>query len=141
MNKDILLHESANISVYSTKRNNHSWILGLFSISAKLTTDSETKKAKEFQNECTEQTLYTTGEKPPSDGNPSTWLQQTSSDPEPLSVRLASIDTLGPLKKAVSVEIIQNIRRALKDYCSQLLSDGIVSRCTPPGPDPPFPKG
>lgn len=114
---------------------------GLFSIDASLTTDIEKKKAKEFQKECSSQTLYTTGEKPPTDGKPETWYSKAVQDPEPLSLRLASIDTLGPLKKLVGSTIVANIQRALKDYCLQLKSEGIVSRCAPPGPDPPFPKG
>lgn len=84
--------------------------------------------------------MYTTGEKPPTDGKPDSWYSKSASDPEPLSLKLASIDTLGPLEKLVGPTIIANIQRALKEYCSQLLSEGTVSRCAPPGPDPPFPK-
>ena len=113
----------------------------MFSIDANLTTDIEKKKAKEFQKECSSQTLYTSGEKPPTDGKPESWYSKSVQDPEPLSLRLASIDTLGPLKKLVGPTIIGNIQRALKEYCSQLKADGIVARCSSPGPDPPFPKG
>ena len=99
----------------------------------------ERKKAKEFQSECSSQTLYTTGERPPKDGNPNTWISQSKSDPEPLGLRLASIDTLGPLEKLVGPTVIANLQRALKDYCYHLKDEGIVGRCANPGPDPPFP--
>ena len=103
--------------------------------------DDQKRKAKEFQSECTQQSFYTTGEKPPTDKKPESWYSQTAKDPEPLSLKLASIDTLGPLQSLVGPTVVANIRRALKEYCSQLKSEGSVSRCSPPGPDPPFPKG
>ena len=113
----------------------------MFTISAKLMTDSERRQAKEFKSECTQQSFYTTGEKPPKDGNSETWYSKTARDPEPLNLKLASIDTLGPLKHIAEPAIIANIQRALKEYCSHLKSEGYVSSCSRPGPDPPFPKG
>ena len=112
----------------------------MFTISGKLMTDSQKRQAREFKSECTQQSFYTTGEKPPKDGKPETWYSRTAVDPEPLNLKLASIDKLGSLKQIASPAIIANFRRALKEYCSQLKSEGSVSSCSAPGPDPPFPK-
>ena len=62
--------------------------------------------------------------------------------PQPLTIKLGSIDELSPLQKYLEKkpEVLSNIKKALHEYCESLKSEGAVSSCKKPEPDPPFPK-
>ena len=112
------------------------------SIDAKLVVDDKAKEAADFQSNCTSQIKYSSGKRPPSDGRPETWMEETPSDPEPLTLTLTPLDEIHGLDHVVYNVIVQNLGKFLKnDYCLQLKNDGDVARCNAPGPDPPFPKG
>ena len=92
--------------------------------------------------ECKTQKLYSTGKAPPEDGKSITWMKSVISSPEPLTIKLESLDNLDPLKKYLKSkpEVLTNLKTALNEYCEDLKSVGAVSSCKKPGPDPPFPK-
>ena len=105
-----------------------------------MTTD-ERKKAQYFMKECKTQKLYSTGKAPPEDGKSITWMKSVISSPEPLTIKLESLDNLDPLKKYLKSkpEVLTNLKTALNEYCEDLKSVGAVSSCKKPGPDPPIP--
>ena len=115
---------------------------GAFSVNAKSMTDDERKKAQNFQKECKSQKLYSTGKAPPQDGKPESWMSSVISSPQPLTIKLESLDNLDPLKKYLKSkpEVMTNLKKAMKEYCEDLKSAGAVSSCKKPGQDPPFPK-
>ena len=105
-------------------------------------TDDERKKAEDFKKQTQTQKLYSTGKAPPENGTSLTWMNSVINSPEPLTIKLESLDNLDPLKKYLhsKPEVLTNIRKALYEYCEDLKSEGAVSSCKKPGPDPPFPK-
>ena len=105
-------------------------------------TDSQRQKAQNFMKECKTQKMYSTGMAPPQDGKPETWMNSVISSPQPLTIKLQSLDNLAPLKKYLKSkpEVLTNLKIALNEYCEDLKSVGAVSSCKKPGPDPPFPK-
>ena len=115
---------------------------GTFSINASSMTDDEKTQAKNFKKECKNQKKYSTGMAPPQDGNPDSWMNSVITSPQPLSIKLQSVDNLDPLKKYLKSkpEVLTNLKKAINEYCEDLKSVGAVSSCKKPGPDPPFPK-
>ena len=115
--------------------------LGIFSVSASLLTKEEKKAAQNFMKQCKSQIKYSTGKAPPKDGNEDAWMNSVISSPEPLTITLESLGSLEPLKKYLKnkPEVMSNIKRVIQDYCNELKSEGAVSSCNQPGPDPPFP--
>ena len=113
---------------------------GIYSISSSLTTHTE--EAQNFIHNCTTQKLYSTGKAPPKDGNIGTWMSSVIDSPQPLTIKLESLDELYPLKKYLEKkpQVLTNIKKALYEYCEKLKSEGAVSSCKKPGPDSPFPK-
>ena len=92
--------------------------------------------------ECKTQKMYSTGMAPPQDGKPETWMNSVISSPQPLTIKLQSLDNLYPLKKYLKSkpEVLTNLKKALNEYCEELKSEGAVLSCKKPEPDPPFPK-
>ena len=117
---------------------------GKFSVNAESLTESETKKAQNFRKECKSQKLYSTGKAPPLDGKPESWMNSVISSPQPLTIKLESLENLDPLKKYLrnqtKPEVLTNLKKAMNEYCEDLKSAGAVSSCKKPGQDPPFPK-
>ena len=105
-------------------------------------TDDERKKAQNFMKECKTQKLYSTGKAPPPDGKSETWMNSVINSPEPLTIKLESLDNLDALKKYLKSKpkVLTNLKKALNEYCEDLKSEGAVLSCKKPGPDPPFPK-
>ena len=105
-------------------------------------TDIDRKKAQNFMKECKSQKLYSTGKAPPQDGKSESWMSSVISSPQPLTIKLGSLDNLDALKKYLKSkpEILTNLKKALHEYCEDLKSEGGVLTCNKPGPDPPFPK-
>ena len=115
-------------------------LTGIFSINASLTAHKEA--AQNFIKECKTQKLYSTGKVPPTDGNISSWMASVIDSPQPLTIKLGSLDELSPLQKYLEKkpQVLTNIKKALHEYCEKLKSEGAVSSCKKPEPDPPFPK-
>jgi hypothetical protein len=86
--------------------------------------------------------LYSTGKAPPTDGNIGSWMSSVIDSPQPLTIKLGSLNELSPLQKYLEKkpEVLTNIKKALHEYCEKLKSEGAVSSCKKPEPDPPFPK-
>ena len=86
--------------------------------------------------------MYSTGKAPPQDGKPESWMNSVISSPQPLTIKLESLDNLDPLEKYLKSkpEVMTNLKKAMKEYCEGLKSAGAVSSCKKPGQDPPFPK-
>lgn len=103
--------------------------------SASATSDSQKKHAETFNKYSTKQRMYSLGAKPPSDGKTSTWAEQAVESPAPLKYNLVQIDEL------VKDEAIKaNLKKALKDYCHNLMIEGLIDSCDGPGEDKPYPK-
>ena len=105
-------------------------------------TDDEKKQAQNFKKECKTQKLYSTGKAPPQDGKSETWMNSVISSPEPLTIKLGSLDNLDALKKYLKSKpkVLTNLKKALNEYCEDLKSEGAVSSCEKPEPDPPLPN-
>ena len=105
-------------------------------------TDSEKEQAQNFMKKCKNQKFYSTGKSPPEDGISKSWMNSVIKSPEPLTLKLESLDNLDSLKEYLKSkpEVLTNIKKALKNYCAHLKSQGAVSTCNKPSNDPPFPK-
>ena len=105
-------------------------------------TNSQKQQAQNFMKECKTQKLYSTGKAPPQDGKSETWMNSVINSPEPLTIKLESLDNLDALKKYLKSKpkVLTNLKKALNEYCEDLKSEGAVLSCNKPGPDPPFPK-
>jgi hypothetical protein len=113
-------------------------------------TSHSKKMAETFSSVSSEQRIYSVGAKPPEDSKANTWIQSTVTNPMPIRLELRQIDTLigltsfgnqvnhSSLKAALNVT--DNVKKALSNYCSYLKKKGKLSDCVAPGPDPPFPK-
>ena len=77
--------------------------------------------------QCKSQIKYSTGKAPPKDGNEDAWMNSVISSPEPLTITLESLGSLGPLKKYLEnkPEVMSNIKKVIQDYCKELKSVAI----------------
>ena len=96
-------------------------------------------EAESFMRAATDQKTYSRGNPPPEDGQALTWAQLTIDNPNVLTIKLEALDTL-PLEEYVSAKVIDNLGKALEEYCPKLLEDGAIESCDAPPPDPPAPK-
>ena len=105
-------------------------------------TDSEKEQAQNFMKKCKNQKFYSTGKSPPEDGKSKSWMNSVIKSPEPLTLKLESLDNLDSLREYLKSkpEVLANIKTALKNYCAHLKSQGAVSTCEKPSNDPPFPQ-
>lgn len=103
----------------------------------------EIQKGKSFTEFTINQTEFFVGGLIPKDGTVTTWIGNAQKEPMPLSVTLASIETLLTVDNFKSDSNIAAKRAALttalKKYCASLKAQGKVSSCNPPPPDAPFP--
>jgi hypothetical protein len=110
-----------------------------YGATAKATFERETeeKMASEFASQCENQQLYTIGASPPEDHKVETWAQKTLTDPQPIKMKIESIDNLFDERYGnADDQIRENVRTALKDYCQKLMDEGVVQSCEAPGDDP-----
>ena len=92
-----------------------------------------------FDRYTKEQLLYSRGAPPPPDGNALTWASSTFEDPNVLSFSLDRLDNLY-LLEYVSAGVVQNLGKALDEFCATLVAEGELEDCNLPPPDPPIPK-
>ena len=115
---------------------------GLISVNADLATNDEQKAAQNFQKETRDQKMYSSGKAPPKDGNSLNWMNDVIEEPQPLTLKLARLDTLDPLRKYLKKKpvILKYIKQGLMEYCEHLKGKGAVSLCESPNPDNQLPK-
>jgi len=109
---------------------------GRFNLNVEGGTKKETELAKTFENAVEKHKKYFFGQKPPKDGNVSTWINMVKAEPQPIKLELASLDTLEGLKEYLEEKkkpkVLDNLKDSLKSYCSRLKEERIVSSCEAP---------
>ena len=96
-------------------------------------------EAETFMRYASDQNTYSRGAVPPADGQPLTWAQSSFDNPNVLTTTLEPLDSLF-LEEFVTPAVVQNLGKALKDYCPNLVEEGALDTCKAPPPDPPAPK-
>jgi hypothetical protein len=99
------------------------------SASASLQVESDKELAKQFRRQDVQRSVYSHGAPPPSDGEPTTWAQQTIDSPAPISIELERLDSLS---LPVSSAVMLNLKEALDTYCSSLFTEGLIGTCDAP---------
>lgn len=117
---------------------------GLFSVSAGAMHDDQKKSAEEFTKETKEQKIYSMGKSPPADGDAMKWMADVVGEPQPQRLRLEGLDNMNELrkylaKKSNGQKVLENLKKALGNYCQHLQSMNSISSCAAPDPDPAFP--
>merc|ERR1719186_2193174 len=110
-------------------------------VGTEFSNSNDKKMSEEFKSSVSSWKSYTIGVKPPTDEKLESWVQETSSAPAPMKLRLGSIVDLFDGFHGVEVAdaVKKNMKKALDDYCPLLMKRGEVSSCEAPGPDPPKP--
>jgi len=117
---------------------------GLFSVSASAMYDNQKKEAEDFKKETQEQKIYSLGKVPPANGDSFEWMARVTEEPQPQRLRLAPLDEMTELKKYLGQKpngqkVLDNLSRALGQYCLHLQKMNSISSCAAPDPDPAFP--
>ena len=84
--------------------------------------------------------IYTLGGPIPADGEATSWASNAVAEPQVLKYTLMSLEQLltkGHFPKDADINAKrENLKKALTDYCPQLLAEGVLNSCLPPV-DPP----
>ena len=92
-----------------------------------------------FASSFAEKRIFSRGAPPPADYLATTWMANTIENPAPLQMELISLDRL-PYGSLISSNVKTNLKRALDEYCTNLVKEGKLSTCSPLPEDPPLPK-
>lgn len=113
----------------------------LSSVSPTLVSDSTKNATQLFEHFRKSSSLFTRGSRPPKDGQVSSWMQQTFTDPAPLNYRIRDLASLIETSQQWDgpSTVAENVRKATKAYCQELKKKGNPVQCTKepdPGPLP-----
>merc|ERR1719158_2147350 len=112
-----------------------------FSVGGSSLTDVQKQEAETFSSLKENQHTFSTGSKPPSDGDVNTWVSQSVDDPMPLRYEVKRMSNLFN-KNGVGqyrddyMTLKTNIDKALGIYCQTLLEDNKVPTCSALPDDP-----
>ena len=90
-----------------------------------------------FQSSYQEKQIFSRGAPPPAYYLATTWMANTIENPEPIGMELISLDKL-LYANIISANVKTNLKRALDEYCPNLVKEGKLSSCSPLPEDPPL---
>lgn len=91
-----------------------------------------TEDLQMFREVAENRQAFTQGSRPPLEGGATAWANSAIENPAPIAITLARIDSIHGLAQAAGSEaVVENIGRAIDDFCTMATIEGTVATCTP----------